>query len=202
MACPRCGIDQKKSPMIETERLLLRPFRMDDLDLIKALYCDAEVLRYSPFDTMSHEQTEEHLTRIVEDWEQDPLQSLEFVMEGKEDKEKIGRCHILIDFDTDTGMIGWFLRKEYWGQRYALESGQALIRYSFDILGLHRVNALCNPENLASRRILERCGLRQEAWFRQKCRYIKGGITTWEDEVEYAVLSSEWAVTSRASASG
>lgn len=179
--------------MIETARLLLRPFCMDDLDLVKALYCDAEVLRYSPYDTISHGQAEAHLKRIVGDWNRDPLQSLEFVMKRKLDQEKIGRCHILIDPETDTGMIGWFLRKEFWGQQFAMESGEALIRYCFDELGLHRVNAFCHPGNLASRKVLERCGLRQEAWFRQKCRYVKDGISRWEDELEYAVLASEWA---------
>ena len=178
--------------MIETERMRMRPFRMDDLDLIEALYCDAEVLRYSPFDVMSRVEAEAHLKRITEDWSRDPLQSMEFVMEEKATGEKLGRCHILIDPETDTGMIGWFLRKAYWGQRYAEESGRALLRYCFETLGLHRVNALCNPENLASRKVLARCGLRQEAWFRQKCRYVKGGVTSWEDELEYAVLASEW----------
>ena len=184
--------------MIETERLLLRPFRMDDLDLIKTLYCDAELLRYTPFDTMSPAQAEMHLVRIVSDWKQDPLQSLEFAMirkayavEGSLE-EKIGRSHILINPETDTGMIGWFLRREYQGQHYARESGEALIHYCFTELGLHRVNAVCNPENLASRIALEHCGLRQEAWFRQKCRYTKNGISFWMDELEYAALASEY----------
>ena len=177
---------------IETERMLLRPFRMDDLDLIKALYCDGEVLRYAPFDIMTGPQAEKHLTRIIRDWEETPLRSLEFAMVQKSDGAKIGRSHILIDPETDTGMIGWFLRKECWGHHYAAEAGEALIRHCFDRLGLHRVNALCNPGNRASRKVLERCGLRPEAWFRQKCRYTKRGVISWEDEMEYAILASEW----------
>ena len=180
---------------IETQRLLLRPFRMDDLELIKKLYCDADLLRYTPFDAMSSAEAEAHLSRIVQDWKRDPLRSLEFAMIRKTgtalEEEKIGRCHILVDPETDTGMIGWFIRKEYQGQHYAAESGKALIRYCFDVLGLHRVNAVCNPENRASRKALEQCGLRQEAHFRQKCRYVKNGVVSWEDELEYAVLASE-----------
>ena len=183
--------------MIETERLRLRPFTPADLDLIETLYSDGELLRYSPFDVMSHAQAEAHLARIVADWTRAPLRSLEFAMvrrpreprEGEE--EKIGRCHILIDPETDTGMIGWFLRREHWGQGYARESGRALIRYCFEVLGLHRVNALCHPENLASQRALEACGLRREGWFRQRCRYTKGGVAFWQDELEYAVLAWE-----------
>ena len=178
--------------MIETERMQLRPFRTDDLDLIKALYCDEEILKYTPFDALTGEQAEAHLAHIVRDWEQQPLHSLEFVMERRDSGEKIGRCHILIDPETDTGMIGWFLKKEHHGQHYARESGEALIRYCFDVLGLHRINAVCNPENTASRKVLEHCGLRLEAMLRQKCRYTKRGAVSWEDELEYAMLASEW----------
>lgn len=177
---------------IETRRMLLRPFRPDDTDLIRSLYCDGEILRYAPFDVMTDAQVEEHLAKVIGDWEKTPLRSLEYAMVRKRDGASLGRSHILIDPETDTGMIGWFLRKEYWGNRYALEAGEALIRYCFDGLGLHRVNALLHPENLASRKVLERCGLRQEAWFRQKCRYTKQGVVFWEDELEYALLASEW----------
>ena len=100
---------------IETERLLLRPFRSDDLDLIKALYCDGEILRYAPFDVMTDTQAEAHLANIIGDWDRTPLRSLEFAMVSRSDGAGIGRSHILIDPETDTGMIGWFLRKEYWG---------------------------------------------------------------------------------------
>ena len=178
---------------IETKRMLLRPFRENDLDLITALYCDEEILRYAPFDVMSSKQAEKHLSIIIRDWRETPLRSLEFAVVQKSDGAKIGRSHILIDPETDTGMIGWFLRKEYWGNRFAGEAGEALIRYCFDGLELHRVNAFCHPENLASRRVLVRCGLRQEAWYRQKCRYRKHGVISWEDEMEYAILASEWA---------
>jgi len=193
-------MSEKQQYMIETKRLLLRPFSMSDIDLVRSLYCNEELLRYTPFDVMTNERAKEHLVKIVQDWEKDPLQSLEFVMIKKpetpheSDEEKVGRCHILIDSDTDTGMIGWIFCREYHGRHYARESGEALIRHCFDVLGLHRVNAVCHPENHASRRVLEQCRMRLEAHYMQKCRYTKNGIISWEDELEYARLSSEKAV--------
>ena len=190
-------ISQSLPVLLVTERLLLRPFRADDLGLIESLYCDADLLKYTPFDAMTHEQAAAHLQQIILDWNRDPLYSLEFAIirkpttQGENGEEKIGRCHILIDPDTDTGMIGWFLLREYHGRHYARESGEALIRYCFDVLGLHRVNAVCHPENYASRKALEHCGMRLEACLRQKCRYTKKGVISWEDELEYAVLASE-----------
>ena len=50
---------------IETERLLLRPFCGEDLKLIKRLYCDERVLRYTPFDTLSAEQAETYQDRLI-----------------------------------------------------------------------------------------------------------------------------------------
>ena len=51
--------------------------------------------------------------------------------------------------------------------------------------------ALCNPKNVGSWRVLEKCNMRREAHFIQKCKYVKGGNITWEDELEYAILESE-----------
>ena len=110
----------------------------------------------------------------------------------RETGEKIGRAHIEIDRETDTGMIGWFLVPEAWGRGYASEMTPALIACAFDCLGLHRVGAVCNPENEASWRILEKNGMRREAHFRQKCRYVKRGAAHWEDELVYAMPASEW----------
>ena len=181
---------QQKAFNIETRHLLLRPFQLDDLDLIETVYGDEEILRYTPFDIMTREQATEHLKNIVHDWKISPVRSLEFAMIQKESQEKIGRCHILIDPETDTGMIGWLLRKAYRGNHYARESGEALIQFCFDNLHLHRVNAVCNPNNIASCRTLEQLGMRQEALLRQKCRYVKKGIVSWEDELEYAIYSA------------
>ncbi len=56
--------NQQKSFHIETEHLLLRPFQIDDLDLIEKIYGDEEILRYTPFDIMPREQATDHLKNI------------------------------------------------------------------------------------------------------------------------------------------
>ena len=176
---------------VETDRLLLRPFCGDDRELIKQLYCSEEVLRYTPFDILTGRQAEEHLERIIREWGMPPANNYEWAVLLRSTGEKIGRAHIEIDRETDTGMIGWFLLPEHWGRGYASEMTPALIGQCFDVFGLHRVNAICSPKNDASRKILEKCGLRREAYYRQKCRYVKHGAVFWEDELEYAILASE-----------
>ena len=190
---------QPAAPMVlNTDRLILRPFRRDDLDLIKRLYCNEQVLRYTPFDTLTWPQAERFLEKIAGSWGRPPEYDHELAVVLKETEEPIGRAHIEVDPETDTGMIGWFLAPEHWGQGYAGEMTPALIDCCFNVFRLHRVNAVCNPENTASWRVLEKYGMRREAYFRKKCPYVRGGIIRWEDELEYAILSSEWDRTGRA----
>ena len=178
--------------MIETERLILRPFREDDFDIIYRLYSDPEILKYTPFDAMDLETARRHLNKIVQAWKEVPLKEREMAVIAKEDRKPVGRCHISVDFDTDTGMIGALLLKETWNMGYATEIAAALTDYCFSVLGLHRVNAICSPDNEASCRLLEKCGMRQEAYYRQNRRYLRQGKTEWHDELEYAVLAEEW----------
>ena len=177
--------------MIETARLVLRPFTEEDLDIIHALYSDPEIMRYAPFDTMTQDQCREHLERIIAEWEKENPVNREYAVILKSEQNKIGRAHILIDAETDSAMIGGLLLKPYWGNRYAREMALAMIGYSFDVLQVHRVTGLCNPDNIASWKMMENCGMRREAHFRKKCRYVKNGEAHWEDELSYAILREE-----------
>ena len=63
-------------------------------------------------------------------------------------------------------MIGWLLLKKNWGRGYATEMTHALMDYCFDVLSVHRVCALCHPDNIGSWSVLQIC----EAW-----QYYVGG---------------------------
>ena len=181
-----------QTEQIETERLILRRLQAEDLELIYRLYSDPEILRYSPFDTMDYAGAEAYVQHMLDEWEKPSPDNREYTVVRKEDGTPVGRCHIEPDSETDTAMVGCHLLKDYWRQGYAAEICRALVAYSFETLGVHRVNALCNPENTGSRKMLEACGMRLEAHFRKKCRYVKGGVTTWQDELQYAILREEW----------
>ena len=186
------NIMKNQNIFIETDRLILRPFSEEDLDLIFRVYSDEEIMHYTPFDPLDREQARQHLEKVMEDWNRVPRLSYEMAIIVKESGEKAGRAHILIDPESDTGMIGWFLLKKFWGRHYATEMAEYLIRYSFDTLHLHRVNALCNPENIASWKVLEKAGMRREALMKKKARYVKNGVTSWHDELQYAILEPSY----------
>ena len=177
--------------MVETERLIAKPFSENDLDMIYRLYSDEEMLRYTPHDTMNMEEAKDYLAKILSDWEKTPLTDLEFLLISKESGEKAGRCGIHVDSETDSAMIGLYLLKKEWNCGYATEIMNAMMDHCFDVLGVHRVYGLCNPENAGSRRVMEKIGMRPEAHFRKKCRYVKNGVSSWHDEMLYAILREE-----------
>ena len=179
--------------MLETKRLILRPFeeREEDLELIAALYSDPEIMRYVPYDLLNREQAKAHLKRISEEWRQKKPQNFEMAVILKDGMHLIGRAHYHLDEASDSAMIGGMLLKPWWGGGLAREMALAMIDHCFNQLRLHRVIGLCHPDNVASWKMMEHCGMRREAHFRQSVRSVKHGIARWEDELAYAILAEE-----------
>lgn len=177
--------------MIDTERLILRAFDNNDLDIITALYSDEEIMKYMPMPIMDTEQAQQHLNKIVDEWKIVPQTSFEMAVVKKDGQKKVGRSEINLNFKDESAMIGWLLIKSEWGKGFATEITNALIKYCFEVLGVHRVYALCHPDNYASWRVMEKCGMHREAHYIQKCKYVKAEGVRWEDEFEYAIIKSE-----------
>jgi RimJ/RimL family protein N-acetyltransferase len=85
--------------------------------------------------------------------------------------------------------LGWCLDPEWSGQGLATEAVEALLRICFTELGLRRVTASCFADNVASRRLMERVGMRREVHARQESLHRSGA---WLDGMGYALLAEEW----------
>ncbi len=177
---------------LETERLEIQPFDTDDLDMIYQLYSNHEIMRYMPNDYMDLQAAKEHLDRIVAAWKEQPVTDREMLVRLKESGEKIGRCRIHMESGTKTAMIGWLLLEKEWNKGYATEITKALLAYCFDMLGAEAVNALCHPQNTGSCRVLEKCHMKKKADYPKKCRYVKDGVISWQDEREYRITRTEY----------
>jgi aminoglycoside 6'-N-acetyltransferase len=103
--------------------------------------------------------------------------------------EQVGDCafRVLPD-EPKQGEIGFTLARPYQGRGYATEAVGGLLGHLFGALELHRVRAICDVENPASARVLERLGFRREGQFRENT-WFKG---RWSSEYLYAMLGSEW----------
>lgn len=84
--------------------------------------------------------------------------------------------------------LGWCFSPAHRGQGYAVEAVTALISLAFE-LGVRRIEANCFAENVASRRVMERVGLRQEGHYLAESLHRDG---TWRDGMSYALLAHEW----------
>ena len=177
--------------MIETKRLVLRPFDCDDLDIIMGLYSDEEIMKYMPFPVMDREMAQRQLDKNVAGWEARPQINYEMAVISKDTGAKIGRAEITRNYPEESAMIGWMLIKSAWRKGYASEIAKALIGYCFSELQVHRVYGLCHPDNTGSWKAMEKSGMHREAHYIQKCRYTKAEGIRWEDELEYAILKED-----------
>ncbi len=149
-------------PMIvlETERLILRRLRPDDLDSLFALYRDPEIRRHFPEGTLTYEQTKEELDWFCNCDPQHPRLGL-WATIHKATGNFIGRCGLIpwtIDGREEVE-VAYLLAKAYWRQGLGSEAARALVRYGFEELQLPRVIALIEPGHSASIGTAMRAGL-------------------------------------------
>jgi ribosomal-protein-alanine N-acetyltransferase len=153
--------------LLETARLRLRPFQLDDASALFAYACDPEIARlgmWSPLTTL--EECHEEIVEMIEGYRRGGQWS--WAIEIKEDQTMIGRCDLLkYRQQHRNAEIGYALARHAWGKGYATEAIHALIRFAFSQLALHRLEALVFPFNMASLRVLEKVGMQREGIKRQ-----------------------------------
>ncbi len=175
---------------IETERLRLRPFTRGDVDAVYAYRQREDVTRFLSDGPMSYETVTEVLQRRVGQVSLTVDGAKIFLaVEHRPDHAVIGEVSLILrDAASRQGEIGYVLNPDYHGQGFATEAAQRLLEMGFAGAGMHRIYARCSAGNLASRRVMERLGMRQEAHFREHV-FVRGN---WEEEYYYALLAREW----------
>lgn len=174
---------------LETERLLLRPFVEDDWRAVHGYAADLEVCRYMPWGPSTEESTREFIKSAIANQDEKPRISFPFAVILKPEQTLIGGSGIHISSRGDReGWIGYCINRRHWGQGYGTEAAEALVGFGFKQLDLHRIFATCDPENVASRRVLEKIGMTREGHLRQH-KWQKG---KWRDSFLYAILENEW----------
>lgn len=175
---------------LRTERLELRPHRMDDLDDLYAFHSRPEVVRYTPWPVRDRDETRVALEKKLPQGElTEPGQWLVLAIELRETKTVIGEVLLKWASETDRqGEIGFALHSAYQGKGLAAEAAREMLRVGFEELGLHRIVAILDDRNVASARLLERLGMRREAHFIHALQF-KG---EWANEYVYALLEDDW----------
>jgi RimJ/RimL family protein N-acetyltransferase len=147
---------------LSTERLLLRQWRDDDLDVLVPMYADPEVMRYiADGQTRTPEETAEHLQRMRRHWDEHGFGL--FAAELKETGELVGWVGMAVPLFLPEVMptveIGWRLARKHWARGLATEGARAAMDFAFGEKGLDRLVSIREPDNVASGRIMEKLGM-------------------------------------------
>ena len=152
----------KRMPRIQTERLLLRKIKMIDAQDMYDYASRPEVTRYLLwYEHPDLSYTKRYIAYV--DTQYRAGKFYDFAIIERESKRMIGTCGFArLDSEKNTGEIGYVLHPSFWGRGYATEAVQAIIRFGFEKLGLCRIEGRYMANNLASRRVMEKCGMQLE----------------------------------------
>lgn len=179
---------------LETERLLLRPFRQTDYPLILRISSDPDTVKYlyhwgHPGMTPEAD-AQRFLSYALAAWDKRPIRAREYCILLKETGAALGDGSVEY-WGDDAAEIGWILTPENRGKGYVTEMGRELIRYAFESMQVRRVIAHCDARNQPSYRVMERLGMHLEATERE-CRPAKAAGEKKGDEYTYALTRQEW----------
>jgi RimJ/RimL family protein N-acetyltransferase len=170
---------------IETDRLLLRRWREEDLDAYTRICADPEVMRYMG-GPRPRQRCKEQIAWFVQHWGERGFG--QWAVEERATGAFIGRIGLLYHDDWPEGEhkteVGWLLERSFWGRGLATEGAQVSVRHGFEKLELGRIISIIHPENTASRRVAEKAGLTYQ------------GKTRWRDVdvIWYAIDRPDWEI--------
>ena len=169
---------------IRTERLLLRPHRLEDVDDIFEFARDPEWGRYL---TVPKPYLREHAVEFVEDRRM-TSRDLWPVWAMVLDERVVGGIGLEIDDQDATGALGYSIAREQWGRGLTVEAARAVIDWGFRERGLAKVYAYADGRNAQSLRVMEKLGMTREGVLRSH-RTLRGERV---DDVYYGLLREEW----------
>jgi len=176
---------------LNTSRLILRPFTLDDVDAMQTWASNPANTRYMGWGThQMPEQTRDVVASFIRHSDDEPRRDYDFAVVLRESGAVIGSCGIYGDGAGSQGELGWILHLDHHKKGYGTEFAAELIRFGFEDLKLHRIFAPCAAVNYGSYRVMERNGMRREA------THVKAFWARvdeeWVDLAVYAILAEEW----------
>lgn len=174
-------------PNLETERLYLRRVIREDVNEIFALRSDKEVMKYIPRPLAKNmEDAMAHIAMIDEKIENN--EGINWAITLKDDTKLIGIIgHYRIKPEHFRAEIGYMLLPEYHGKGIIAEAIKETVSYGFKIMKLHSIEAVIDPENFASEKVLLKSGFEKEAHLKEN-EYYEGRFL---DTIIYSILNKQ-----------
>jgi len=171
-------------PILDTPRLILREFSIDDVDALACVLSDPETMRFYPA-PLDQAGVEQWIARNRRRYAKDGHGL--WAMISKASGELIGDCGLTIqEVDSASEVeIGYHVRRDHWGQGLAPEAARACRDFGFAHLHVQRLISLIRPENLPSRRVAE-----------------KNGMTVWKEVMRANLLHLVYSIQRETAAGG
>lgn len=167
-----------------TQRLIIRGIEVKDYDDICEYGCDEETGQFMIHWPKSKEQIKEFIDTCVASMSIDNITWYEFVIILKEKSKVIG--NITLNLNNQEAEIGWISNKDYWNQGYMSEAVNAVIQNAFENQGIHKIYATCTDKNVASYKVMEKCGMKRiKTEFNHKS--IRQGLEITYDRLTYSI---------------
>ena len=179
--------------MIETERLILRPFTLGDAEDVLEYLAAPTVNCFADMKLDSLEAAKAALKNRIGD-------AFYLAIVLKESGKVIGELFGHPegsgpeDETMDTFSPCWMLNQTYQGKGYAYEAARAYFDYLFNQKGIRRIYAYTEDYNLSSQRLCEKLGMRREGLFVEFVSFVSNpdGTPRYENTMQYAILKKEW----------
>jgi len=174
---------------IETERLILRRFTVDDADSMFTNWAsDNEICKYMRWTRHENkEETKKKISRWVASYSKKSFYQWAITLKGND--EPIGAIGLFVVNEFDLcGDVGYCISKKNWGQGIATEALKAVLNFAFEIVGFNRIETYHSINNPASGRVMQKSGMVFEGLGRQKYKSICG----FEDSNMYSILKEDF----------
>lgn len=168
-------------PQLQTERLLLRAMREDDLDGYEAMFSDERVYEWFGGQVVDRAEMWRSIAMHLGHW---VLRGYgQWSLENRVTGELVGRAGLWQPEGWPGLEVGWAVAPALWKRGYATEAGTAARDWAFENLDVEELVSVTLPHNAASRRVMEKIGL----------TYDRTELVAGHEQVVYRILRSEWA---------
>jgi len=175
----------KKFPVLKTRNLTLRKISLNDTNNVFSIFANPETVRYfgkHPFTELS--QAKERIIQSITAFRN--KEGIRWAITLNTSNELIGSAGIWrIERSHFRGELGYELSPDYWGKGIMKEALSEIVKFGFEQIKIHSIEANTDPENIASRKLLESLGFKQEGLLRESF-YFDGKFY---DNVIYSLVN-------------
>ena len=182
-------LNHQGTKKLETERLILRQFKIEDyVEMYNNWACEDVVTKFLTWQTHTNQDvTKSVLADGISKYANKDFYN--WAIELKEENRLIGNISVVsLREETLSAILGYCMGSKWWGKEIMPEAGKAVLKYLFEEVGFNRIAANHDKNNPKSGRVMQKIGMTYEGTLRS-AGFCNQGII---DDVRYSILKSEW----------